>query len=107
MSLTVDVGGNGHSNKRLHVENTTDGSGEVECSIAYRSSGLEEVYFWLNRRSALKLIEHLNKTFKLGDYDENVLKDALQALEHHVAQTRPIEATQRVITAIREHLGEV
>ena len=36
---------------------------------------------------------------------EQLLREALVALQHHEAQTRPIELTSNVIFAIQEHLS--
>jgi hypothetical protein len=38
--------------------------------------------------------------------DTALLQQALEALEHHVEQTRPIHRTSETITALRERLGE-
>ena len=37
--------------------------------------------------------------------DEELLRQALEALEHHLEQTRPIERTEAAIAALRGRLG--
>ena len=39
------------------------------------------------------------------DADEDLMQDALHALEYHVAQTRPIQQTHDAITALKERLA--